>query len=1271
MLLASAMVYGQSDLMITGLIDADLPGGLPKAIEIYVMNDVADLSIYGVGAANNGGGTDGEEFTFPAEAAVAGSYLYIASETDMFVAYFGFNPTYVNSDAAGINGDDAVELFMNAEVVDLYGDIDVDGTDQDWEYKDSWSYRNDGSMPSATFDVADWNVLGLAGIDGETENATSANPWPLGTFDPNPTSLLISGVIDADLPGGLPKAIEIYVINDIADLSMYGLGAANNGGGTDGEEFTFPAEAAVAGSYLYIASETDNFTAYFGFAPTYVSSNAAGINGDDAVELFQEGVVVDLYGDIDVDGNGTEWEYMDSWAYRNNGAGPSETFDLAEWNILGVSGIDGEVDNGTSANPWPIGTYSVEGDETVVATIMEIQFTEDESGDSPLVGESVITSGIVTAVAGNGFWIQDGTGAWNGLFVRQDDSGMLQGDDVTVEAVVQENYGLTRLTDIVDITVNSNDNALPASSAVSTADAGMEDYESVLISVSNTTCTDDDLGFGEWQVDDGSGAVIVDDAMYDAGPVAFLGYDVTGVTTYSFSNVKILPRDAADVVLNPAGDAFGLSFTTSSDNVSETDGTVMYEVEISSAQVGETTVEVAVTGGTAVNGEHFNFTSPTTLTFADGDATAQSFSIEIVDDALANEDRTIELELQNATNGAVFGTSMLTLTIIDDDAVVVITDIAVAAEIDVDGVAINVGTEYTVEATVYGVNMNSAGLSFTLIDATGGMGVYSDDPLDDYVVTEGDIIQMTGTMSQYNGLTQMNPASIVLVSQGNPINEAVTVTELNEFSESNLVRLECVYLLEPGQWDNEGSGFTVDISNGTDEFALRIDNDVDLYSMAPPEGAFNLIGIGGQFDSESPYFDGYQILPRSSADIDAGDCVVDLPPANDNCGSATDLSDLMGGPAGEAQISTIYTNVNATMSETTPENVYSCFAEPDGPSLDNEVWFSFIGDGSTYLVESTNCDGTTNYIPDGDTQMFVLSGICAIAAIEGCNEDGPNAVAGDWAAGLEIATILGQSYLVAFDGYLAAEGEFCVSFTMMPPANNLCDDAADLNDLVGGDIDAPQTSGIYSNVGATAEGDPNPNDAEADCWFGDPLVSQTTWYTFTGDGGLYFIETMDCGVGDYIDDGDTQMAIFTGECEDLTQVACNEDGPQATATEYPAGIEYQTEAGVVYQVMIDGYANADGEFCMQMTNLLIDGVEETSAFEFNAYPNPVKDNLIVESAEVIEAAALVSVLGKTVKEWSFVATQRAEFDMNDVAAGVYLLQVRSGNSFATTKLIVE
>ena len=134
--------------------------------------------------------------------------------------------------------------------------------------------------------------------------------------------LIITGVIDGPLTGGLPKAVEFYATEDIADLSIYGFGSANNGGGTDGEEFTFSGSASK-GDFIWVATESAGFSSFFGFDPTFVESNAPNINGDDAIELFKNGSVIDILGDINVDGTGTAWDHLDGWAYRNDLFKPS------------------------------------------------------------------------------------------------------------------------------------------------------------------------------------------------------------------------------------------------------------------------------------------------------------------------------------------------------------------------------------------------------------------------------------------------------------------------------------------------------------------------------------------------------------------------------------------------------------------------------------------------------------------------------------------------------------------------------------------------------------------------------------------------------------------------------------------------------------------------------------------------------------------------------------------------------------------------------------
>jgi hypothetical protein len=108
---------------------------------------------------------------------------------------------------------------------------------------------------------------------------------------------------------------------------------------------------------LYIASESVNFNKFFAFAPTY-TSGAASINGDDAIELFRNDIVVDTFGNITADGTGTDWEYMDGWAYRVSGSEPSgSTFNSFEWTFSGKNALDGALNNSAVDPAFPVGDF--------------------------------------------------------------------------------------------------------------------------------------------------------------------------------------------------------------------------------------------------------------------------------------------------------------------------------------------------------------------------------------------------------------------------------------------------------------------------------------------------------------------------------------------------------------------------------------------------------------------------------------------------------------------------------------------------------------------------------------------------------------------------------------------------------------------------------------------------------------------------------------------------------------------------------------------------
>ena len=88
-------------------------------------------------------------------------------------------PDFVEGSAI-INGDDAIELFFDGQVIDVYGDVNVAGGE--WNYMDGWSYRHDASAPSAVFNIADWVLSGINAIDSCASNGACASSFPFHSY---------------------------------------------------------------------------------------------------------------------------------------------------------------------------------------------------------------------------------------------------------------------------------------------------------------------------------------------------------------------------------------------------------------------------------------------------------------------------------------------------------------------------------------------------------------------------------------------------------------------------------------------------------------------------------------------------------------------------------------------------------------------------------------------------------------------------------------------------------------------------------------------------------------------------------------------------------------------------------------------------------------------------------------------------------------------------------------------------------------------------------
>ncbi len=190
--------------------------------------------------------------------------------------------------------------------------------------------------------------------DGELLRCALINPCPTVT-----RKVIITGVIDGGRSGGLPKAVELFVTQDVADLSVYALGIANNGLAGGVPEIQLPSIPATAGTRFVVAQESPDFAAYFGVAPDQTHGGLT-INGDDVIELFENTTLIDSFGVVLVDGTGQPWDYEDGWAYRRNrtDAAADGAFVLADWAFSQPDALDAcPTTNAACAKAFPFKTF--------------------------------------------------------------------------------------------------------------------------------------------------------------------------------------------------------------------------------------------------------------------------------------------------------------------------------------------------------------------------------------------------------------------------------------------------------------------------------------------------------------------------------------------------------------------------------------------------------------------------------------------------------------------------------------------------------------------------------------------------------------------------------------------------------------------------------------------------------------------------------------------------------------------------------------------------
>ncbi|MBA3664081.1 MAG: gliding motility-associated C-terminal domain-containing protein [Bacteroidetes bacterium] len=243
------------------------------------------------------------------------------------------------------------------------------------------------------------------------------------------------------------------------------------------------------------------------------------------------------------------------------------------------------------------------------------------------------------------------------------------------------------------------------------------------------------------------------------------------------------------------------------------------------------------------------------------------------------------------------------------------------------------------------------------------------------------------------------------------------------------------------------------------------------------------------------------------------------PPANDFCGGAVNLAVNAG------CIGTAGNSYGATQS----------YAGCTG-TADDDVWFSFTANNYTQTIQVT---GSANM----DAVVELFSGPCGSLSSLNCQDV-------TFSGGIETINAVGLTpgvvyYVRVYDYYAGGGYPFSICVSGSPigagqPNDNPCSAlqlpavTSDCNYLQFSTVGATQTPTTIAPAPASCAGGGPP------AMGGFTTTTKDVWFKITvpASGKVYITPQPNLGAG-YISDG--VMAIYSGACNALTQIACSDD----------------------------------------------------------------------------------------------------------------------------------
>lgn len=533
-------------------------------------------------------------------------------------------------------------------------------------------------------------------------------------------------------------------------------------------------------------------------------------------------------------------------------------------------------------------------------TVRDIQYTEDSSGSSPYEDETVTVSGVVTRVFGTDAFIQDTLGEreWSGVQLYRVGSGLKEGDYITVTGIVDEYYGKTEITNISNYTLHASGVTVPEPILIQSADYSEEKYEGVLVIVQDAGVTTTQDNYGDWRINDGSGEGYVTESTYNEYTYTPAVGDtllfVSGVVDYDYGEYKIMPAGNRDILksINGSGAARINPKYADAGTILDARLDIFPTVDSIYGIVDFVRVRFPVDSmidTVAVILDTIKYPNTTiTRDTVNSHITVDIFDAHLIDTLTMYIDNRYfsdpdTFRVYTGEDASFFG-YIAQLPVID---VMPEMDIITIGEVQstIDGYN-SIYAELAQTVTIQGIvtgspavfTPTSTSTGFYLEDETGGVNIYSSNDPMNTTFTVGMELVITGTVTEYNGLTEVkysSPDTNIMI-----INDTVAVPMpyvlansqgVNELNEGRLLQAQYAKVMTAPV--SAGTGKNFQILNGQTLIDCRVTEKSPFYNTdemnaIKPGILLNVTGIGGQYDSEAPYTSGYQLQIRTGDDVE-------------------------------------------------------------------------------------------------------------------------------------------------------------------------------------------------------------------------------------------------------------------------------------------------------------------------------------------------------------------------------------------------------------------